>query len=155
MMYVASVHVSQGEIADHASVLAVMHAAFATTRETPYPSSALKLTLADLAETQTLVARGEDAQVLGAVTWALRGQAVSFSRLAVEPSRQGQGIGSAMVEAIEHMARRVGAARVECTARSIYPDNRSFYARRGYVVVGYSGRYGVPDIRTHLTLPLG
>lgn len=78
------------------------------------------------------------------------GGTLTFDRLGVVPEHRGRGIGSAMVDWLEALARRLGLDAVETTARSQQPDNRPWYLQRGYRVTGYSGRYGIPDIRTHM-----
>ena len=75
---------------------------------------------------------------------------LELSRLAVAPEHQGRGLGGDAVTWLEALGRRLGATAIHADARSQQPDNRPFYLRRGYRVVGYSERYGIPDIRTHL-----
>lgn len=141
--------------ADLAVAHPILMGAFAATADTPHPSSALRLTESDLAEAVEaeilwcLGLNGAD-KVVGCLQIEEKGGALIFSRLAVEPMSQGRGIGGAVLSWIEGRARALGCRRVVCTARSIYPDNRPFYLRHGYIITGYSGRYGVTDIRTHL-----
>lgn len=149
----------RGELTLAADIIAE---AFRETAETPHPSSALREGLAEVQAAWEVgglllgwtVAGGLP---VGCVKFALdrRERTISYSRLAVLPDEQGRGLGGALVGWVEAHGWREGASRVACTARSIYPDNRPFYLRRGYVVVGYTGRYGVPDIRAHLSKPLG
>ena len=65
--------------------------------------------------------------------------------LAVHPSRQRQGVGSALLEWLEDAARAAGASRVRVEARMDSEAARSFYSERGYhegeiVSRMYSGR---------------
>jgi D-alanine-D-alanine ligase len=56
--------------------------------------------------------------------------------MAVEPSVQGHGIGTALLEEMEH--RLAGRARliiIETAGRPDYSDTRAFYAARGYSTV--------------------
>jgi GNAT superfamily N-acetyltransferase len=53
--------------------------------------------------------------------------------MAVEPAIQGHGIGTALLEEMEH--RLAGHARliiIETAGRPDYTDTRAFYAARGY-----------------------
>ena len=158
---------------DEAAVaLALVQRAFAETRDFPNPSSALRedlevfqrafatggLVLAfdggDAVATARLkadpalrprlarAARGEEFEQLPGTT-------LSYARLGVPPERRGEGFGRATAEWIEALARRAGAEGLRADARSQQPDNRPFYQRLGYELTGYSGRYGIPDIRTH------
>ncbi len=55
-----------------------------------------------------------------------------------------------MVAWLEAFASAQGCTEVRAEARSQQPDNRPYYLALGYEIIGYSGRYGIPDIRTHL-----
>jgi GNAT superfamily N-acetyltransferase len=81
---------------------------------------------------------------------ALAGLRVRFSRLAVIPEARGLGVATALLEALYAYAYAIGAEAVEMSARSQQPDNRPFWIRRGYVITGYSERYGIPDMVTHM-----
>jgi GNAT superfamily N-acetyltransferase len=74
--------------------------------------------------------------------------------MAVLPGYRGRGIGSALIRWIEERAVRLGAAKIKLSARSQQPDNRPFYLRLGYAITGYSPRYGISDIETHMEKPL-
>jgi GNAT superfamily N-acetyltransferase len=75
---------------------------------------------------------------------------LNYSRLAVPPLYRGQKIGDAMIDWLEDLAFRLGCEGMRVEARSQQPDMRSYYLKRGYEITGYSERYGIPDIRTHL-----
>jgi GNAT superfamily N-acetyltransferase len=153
-------HAAAGEAA---LVHAAMIAAFEEYRGLPLPSSALEESIEDVARAMTgdpaiagshltrgaLLAFDGDACV-GSVRWALEPDALSFARLAVVPSHRGKGLGLRFVMTLEDIARAEGRELMRITARSQQPDNRPFYQRLGYVITGYSPRYGVPDITTHM-----
>ena len=156
-----------------AACLAVMHRAFAETAAYPEPSSALR---EDLGRVQRAFAEGSpllafaDAAFVGTgrvvcdpplrrrLHAAAHGQrfaqvpgaVLTFERMGVVPEHRGAGHGRALTAWIEGLAKRVGAEAVEATARSQMPDNRPFYTALGFAITGYSGRYGIPGIRTHL-----
>ena len=83
------------------------------------------------------------------------GGALFYERLAVLPAHQGRGVGGAMIDWLEALARKLRLEAVETTVRSQQPDNRPYYLARGYEITGYSGRYGIPDLRTHVRKVLG
>jgi GNAT superfamily N-acetyltransferase len=76
--------------------------------------------------------------------------ALSFSRLSVARHARGAGLGRALVRALERLAEALGLQTVTMTARSQQPDNRPYYERLGYRVVGYAPCYGVPDLVTRM-----
>lgn len=78
------------------------------------------------------------------------GGTLVFSRMAVLPPARGRGIGRALVAWSEQLAGHLGLDRVAITVRSQQPDNRPYYQALGYRVVGYSGRYGIPDMVTSM-----
>ncbi len=60
-------------------------------------------------------------------------QAVKMRQVAVAPDLQGQGIGKALVEASEDLARRLG---FNCMVLHARETAVSFYLRAGYTVIG-------------------
>lgn len=141
-----------------ARVHAVMRAAFDEYRAQPTPSSALLETVQDVRLAMEhggalLGFDGETAVASGRFGWRVRDDgtaALFYERLAVLPSHRGRGIGRAMIAWLEHHARVGGARVVEVTVRSQQPDNRPYYQALGYRITGYSERYGIADIRTHM-----
>jgi predicted N-acetyltransferase YhbS len=138
-----------------ASCHAIMRAAFTETARYENPSSALRETVADYAvdiEGGGALVALEDGHPIGSVRFRVREADghLSFSRLAVLPACRGRGTGGAMVTFLEDHARALGLTEIRADARSQQPDNRPFYLERGYRILGYSERYGIPDIRTHL-----
>lgn len=78
------------------------------------------------------------------------GGALHVSRMSVLPGMQRRGIGAALLEWIESFAQRLRLDAVELNVRSQQPDNRPYYQRLGYRITGYSERYGIPDMSTHM-----
>lgn len=136
----------------------IMREAFAEYGSQPMPSSALHETVDDVREAMEqggAILALEDDTPIGSARFGWRRRedgvlALCFERLAVRPVRRGHGIGGAMIDWLEEHARADGAGLVEATVRSQQPDNRPYYVARGYRITGYSGRYGIEDIRTHL-----
>ncbi|MFK7999834.1 MAG: N-acetyltransferase family protein [Polyangiales bacterium] len=137
---------------------ALTRAAFAETATCPYPSSALRESWDEAAaaiDAGVLLLVSDDGDhVVGACRYRLEGRSLYFTRLCVLPGRRRRGHAGTLLDAVEAHAANAGCARVECSARSAFPDNRNFYLRRGYEVVGYEDVYGVKDLRTNLVLHL-
>jgi GNAT superfamily N-acetyltransferase len=153
-----SVRIRLASATEAPTVHRVMMAAFASSRTHPHPSSALRESedrvRQAMAEGGAVLAHlGEEVVGSGRFAWHRRHdgtRVLSYERLAVVPAHQGRGVGSAMIRWLEEHARSGGAVAVEVTVRSQQPDNRPFYQARGYRIVRYSGRYGIPDLRAHM-----
>jgi predicted N-acetyltransferase YhbS len=63
-------------------------------------------------------------------------QALICGRLAVDPRRQGQGVGSALMEAVERRAVDEGYAATVVGVRVPLEGNLRFFAKRGYARIG-------------------
>jgi tRNA threonylcarbamoyladenosine biosynthesis protein TsaE len=115
--------------ADAEAVLAVTRAAFGGYDLTP-PSGAMRETVAsvaeDLSEGGGAVARGARG-VMGCVRWS--GTRVrTVRRLAVEPARQGGGIGRALIDA----AVEPGVVALRAGVRHQLPDNAGRFRHWGF-----------------------
>ncbi|MCC7008303.1 MAG: GNAT family N-acetyltransferase [Acidobacteria bacterium] len=96
-----------------------------------------------LDEVRTAMARGtfltavdESGGLVGAVLVDVTGRSASFGMLAVEPARQGEGVGRRLVDAAERCAREAGAATMEIRVVNLRADLLPRYARLGYAPVG-------------------
>ena len=131
---------------------AIMMRAFAEYAAFEKPSSALRETVDDVS---TSMARGgallgfAGPRAIASVRFHAE-QELELLRLAVLPEHRGHGVGGALVERVEAIARSRGYDAVRVYARSQQPDNRAWWLARGYTIDGTSGRYGIPDLRTHL-----
>jgi ribosomal protein S18 acetylase RimI-like enzyme len=65
-----------------------------------------------------------------------------LNRLAVDPARQGQGIGSWCLTNIVARARELGAAAIRCDVLEANPALRAFYELHGYVARGKRSHSG-------------
>lgn len=130
----------------------VMVRAFDEYSSLPNPSSALRESLQDVRDS---IARGGallawiDGRPVASVRYHADDE-LELLRLSVVPKHRGEGIGQRLVDAVEAIARDLGYDSVRVYARSQQPDNRPWWVARGYSIDGYSGRYGIPDLRTHL-----
>jgi len=154
----AEVTVRLAEAGEAHLVFALMRAAFAETAAQALPSSALR---EEFGDSSAKLGYGPGAFAVlafvgGRPAGSGRGRVdeeadyVTYERLAVHPGLRGQGIGGAMATFIEDHGRGHGVGEVRADARSQQPDNRPFYLKRGYRVTGYTERYGIADMRTHM-----
>ncbi len=73
----------------------------------------------------------------GRVTWGAPAAAARYmNRLAVDPARQGTGLGAQLMAAAEAGARAAGAAALRFDVLAANPDLISWYERRGCAVRG-------------------
>ncbi len=70
----------------------------------------------------------------GCVFYAPADGFVDLFRLAVLPEYRRRGVGRALIEYIEAVARVRGIARVRLGVRAVLPGNRAYYERLGYRV---------------------
>ena len=88
--------------------------------------------------------------------WPERGlPALYLNRLAVDPRRQGTGIGGWCLTRVEALAREVGAAAVRCDVLAANVALRAFYERNGYVASGERAHSGWTFACYELTLDSG
>ena len=97
-----------------------------------------------------LVAR-DGGVLVGCVRGIVDGAACTVRALVVEPSHHGQGIGSALLRALEAEVRHV--QRIDLTTNSIMQGNVPFYERHGYRVGSWTEP--APGIRlAHMSKPV-
>jgi len=144
--------VTRAEPSDAGEILTLQRAAFLAeaqwngSLDLPPLTETLPELLAALDEDLVLVAR-LGGRVVASVRGAVRpGGRWHVSRLAVVPDRQGQGIGSHLMDVIEGLAPRDTEAISLLTGAGSTP-NLSFYRARGYVETERSpGDTGVPVV---------
>ena len=81
-----------------------------------------------------LVAEDNDGRMAACVYTEIRGERGYVGLLAVDPARQGQGIGRLMMQAAEDRLRRHGCVGADIIVLSLRPDLLPLYERLGYVV---------------------
>ncbi len=79
-----------------------------------------------------LVAEYEAARVFASVYTELRGERSYFGMLAVDPGRQGSGLGRVMVEAAENHCRARGSQWMDISVLSLREELLPFYCKLGY-----------------------
>lgn len=79
----------------------------------------------------------EDAgRVVGAVVTYRRAGHVQLDSIAVDPHRQGEGLGFRLLRLAEEHARRCGLGQVRLYTNEAMTENLDFYARAGYREIG-------------------
>jgi ribosomal protein S18 acetylase RimI-like enzyme len=87
-----------------------------------------------------------------AVFWPEAGH-LYIDNLAVWPDRQGQGIGSRLVEACETHARTLGLTELRLYTNEAMTENLDFYPRRGFVETGRGEESGFRRVYFSKALP--
>lgn len=72
-------------------------------------------------------------RIVGAVRARIDGDLLLIGRIAIAPDLQGEGIGSALLDAVEQRGRTAGAATAELFTGSRSEANLRLYEREGYV----------------------
>lgn len=98
----------------------------------------------------------EDGTPVGAVTASLRGADFAIDHIAVEPSRQGQGIGSWLLDRAESAARSRGATVISLYTAEIMGDLLRLYGQKGFTEIRRAPPpHGKdPVLRVFMTKPL-
>jgi predicted GNAT family N-acyltransferase len=127
------------DAADLNGVYAVRHEVFVVGQAVPLDIER------DAEDATALHVLAEDhGQIVGAGRLVLDGEVGVLGRLSVLPAARGRGIGVALVEKIERLARDHGSRAVEMHAQV---PVRSFYERLGYQAYGDEyDEAGIPHI---------
>ena len=117
-------------------VLALIREAFASMDGIiDPPSSAHLLTVERLREKaghETGFAALQGGRIVGCVFVLERADDLYVGKLAVEPDRQGSGIGRQLMQAVETLARSRGKAALELQTRIELTSNHAIFARMGF-----------------------
>jgi GNAT superfamily N-acetyltransferase len=103
---------------------------------------------AELLHRGRFVLAEEAASLIGCVYLELRGGHGYFGLLSVDPSRQGKGIGRALVSLAEDWFRNQGCCASQLLIISVRTELRQFYQQLGYHEVGTAPF--PPEVVTHL-----
>lgn len=75
-------------------------------------------------------------RIIGALKIDLKGGRAHIGPVAVEPSRQGMGVGKALIAAAEERARERGIAHLDLCVMSFRPTLPGFYESLGFEMTG-------------------
>src|SRR5690554_1610978 len=118
------------------------------------PSSATRLTLDTLrrkcADEIAIVAVEGDA-IVGCVFLAEKADHFYLGKLAVDPARQGAGIGRLLMQEAERIALAAGKPVVELQTRVELTGNQTTFVRMGFIETGRTAHAGY-DRPTSITL---
>ncbi len=132
------------DIERRGEILVLVHQAFAALSP---PSGALNETIDDVAArfasgpVLIAVAGGE---LVGSVYGAVKYGGLYLTRMAVRPDWQKRGIGRALLTAAEGEARSRGLRKLTLRVRVNLPENRAFFERAGFTVMGQGQDPGRP-----------
>jgi GNAT superfamily N-acetyltransferase len=84
-------------------------------------------------------------RMVGAIRARIDGDVLLVGRLAIAPDQQGEGIGSALLDAVEERGRRAGARTAELFTGRLSEANIRLYERQGYAVAEAAGGAGGDD----------
>jgi predicted N-acetyltransferase YhbS len=89
----------------------------------------------------------DDGRLVGSVYVETNGHRGSFGMLAVDPSRQGTGVGRRLIDAAESHIRQAGGRSVEIQVVNLRTDLLPRYRRLGFVEVGTAPYVQRPTIQ--------
>lgn len=129
-------HIRSSKHEDAERLVAVYRSAYRENRELGYPTKAASVTEAgiyDWLEAERVFVAEIDRQVVGAIRIEESNpERAKFSRLGVHEDWKGNGIGSALLDHAEELARAEGFDAVWLTTPEDHPYLVSFYRDRGY-----------------------
>jgi predicted N-acetyltransferase YhbS len=130
-----SLSIRPARVDDIPSMISVTNAAFAIESFLDGTRTDEERLIAMMQKGIFLVA-DHNGQVVASVYIEIRGLRGYFGMLAVDPAKQGTGLGRAMIEAAEDHCRREGCNAMDLTVLSLRPELPAFYRRFGYVETG-------------------
>jgi predicted N-acetyltransferase YhbS len=119
--------------ADAAAIAAVTNAAFAIETFLEGVRTDARRVAEMMQQGAFLVAESGSGEMLASVYTEVRVARGYFGMLAVEPLRQGKGLGARLVRAAEDYCRERGCKTMDITVLSLRPELVPFYHRLGYV----------------------
>jgi GNAT superfamily N-acetyltransferase len=144
--------IDRAEPADCPALADLIHRAFEPYRGVLVPDSGAHAetaaTLAAALVKGAAFRAFRDETLIGCIFAERRPDRVYLGRLAVDPARRGQGVGWALLAAVEGYAREVGAPRLELGVRLVLADNIRLFQRAGYVITGQASHPGF-DVPTY------
>lgn len=126
------------KIEDPFTIIHVLHAAYKRYELAPIPSSALLETeqtiIGNLQHGITIFSAKLGDEVVGIVKYECTNEGAYFSRLAVLPSFQGQGIASKLIHFLTAHAHSEKHKSIYCKVRKSEPNNIKLYKKLGFSI---------------------
>ena len=122
--------------ADMPRLITLINSAFAVETFFEGPRIDSERLAALMARGRILVAVDRRGRMLASVYMERRGARGYLGMLAVDPARQGKGLGRHMVEAAENRFRRQRCEAADITVLSLRPELPPIYRKLGYVETG-------------------
>ena len=124
------------EAADRPRLIQLINAAFSIETFFEGTRTDEERLAAMMAKGRILMAEDGEGRLLASVYIERRGKRGYLGMLAVDPARQGEGLGRCMVQAAENRFREQGCEAVGITVLSLRPELLPLYRRFGYVETG-------------------
>jgi len=125
--------VRMGMAKDMAEMIPLVNAAFAIEEFIDGTRTDAERMSEMMQKGEFILAEDGSGRIVACVYAELRGDRGYFGMLAVEPSRQGTGLGRAMIEAAEDYCRERGCQWMDISVLTLRPELLPFYQRLGYV----------------------
>ena len=130
-----SIHFRIATAADRPRLISLINSAFSVETFIDGTRTDDEHLAATMEKGSILLAEDSAGHLLACVCTEVRGVRGYLGMLAVDPARQGSGIGRATTEAAEDHMRRQGCDAVDITVLSLRPELPPMYRRFGYVEV--------------------
>ena len=121
--------------ADIPAMFPIVNAAFAIETFIEGTRTDEESMLASMEEGQFLVGE-EEGNIIASLYTEIRGERAYLGMLAVDPSRQGTGLGRQMAAAAEDHCRNQGAKYIDIVVLSLRPELLPLYRKLGFVETG-------------------
>lgn len=131
-----SLHIRPATAADRDQLIPLINAAFAVETFMTAPRTDPERLAASMEKGTILVAEDTFGQLVASIYVELRGHRGYAGMLAVDPARQGSGIGRRMMLAAEDFLRASGCIALDITVLSLRPELPPIYRRFGFVETG-------------------
>ncbi|HET6402434.1 MAG TPA: GNAT family N-acetyltransferase [Candidatus Kapabacteria bacterium] len=152
----ASYSVRVASIADIPAIVALVNVAFNVEIFLEGVRTDEKNVIELMQKGQFFLMEENSSRIIASIYMELRGERGYFGMLAVEPSRQGQGLGRAMIEFAEEYCREHGCTIMDLKVLSPRKELPPYYEKLGYTNMGTDefrpSRPIKPGIECHLIL---
>jgi ribosomal protein S18 acetylase RimI-like enzyme len=131
-----SLHIREATASDIAQMVPIVNAAFAVEKFIDGTRTDEEHMSEMMRKGTFLIAEDGAGKIAASVYTELRGDRAYFGMLAVDPSRQGSGLGRKMIAAAEEFTRSYGAKHMDITVLSLRPELPPLYRKFGYIETG-------------------